>query len=110
MLPLLDRRNRDWPEEVFFQISEAEVGRGIRTRRWKYSVHAPDRKGGEDPDSDVYVERYLYDLAADPHEQVNLAGRGDHRDVADHLRDRLLARMVEAGEDPPTIEPAAFYP
>jgi len=110
LLPLVDRRTDDWPEEVFFQISEAEVGRGIRARRWKYSVHAPDRSGVQDAGSDTYVERYLYDLAADPHEHVNLVGRKDYRQVADGLRERLIARMVQAGEAPPTIEPARFYP
>jgi len=109
LLPLVERRADDWPEEVFFQISEAEVGRGIRTRRWKYSVWAPDRKGGEDPRSDVYVERYLYDLAADPHEHVNLVGRKDYRETADRLRDRLIARMVEAGEAPARIQEARYY-
>ena len=49
-LPLLDGAAADWPEEVFMQISEAEVGRAIRTDRWKYSVYAPHRKGGQDPD------------------------------------------------------------
>ena len=111
MLALLDGRVDDWPEEVFFQISEAETGRGIRSERWKYSVFAPGRRGGEDPDpgSDSYVERYLYDLYADPAEQVNLIGRRACADVAADLRKRLIQRMVAAGEDSPAIQPAQFY-
>ena len=109
ILPLLDRRNDDWPAEVFVQISESEVGRCIRTARWKYSVFAPDRDPVKDAGSDRYVERYLYDLAADPHEKANLAGRRDHRAIADDLRGRLIARMVAAGEAAPTIDPARYY-
>jgi arylsulfatase A-like enzyme len=101
--------NPTWPEEAFFQISESEVGRGIRNRRWKYSVYAPQRHPWNDSGSDAYVERYLYDLAADPHESVNLAGRPDHRAIADQLRARLIARMVEAGEAAPTIAPAPYH-
>ena len=37
-----------WPEEVFVQISEAQVGRAVRTERWKYSVSAPDRDAWND--------------------------------------------------------------
>jgi arylsulfatase A-like enzyme len=97
-----------WPEEAFFQISEAEVGRGIRTRRWKYSVYAPERDPRTDAGSDVYQERYLYNLDADPHERINLVGRPDHAEVAAQLRERLIARMVEAGETAPEIVPARY--
>lgn len=107
-LPLLSGPVEDWPEEVFVQISEAEVGRAIRTERWKYAVFAPDRDGWRDPNSDVYVERYLYDLFADPYEQVNLVGRPEYRKVADELRERLLKRIQQAGESPPRIEPARY--
>ncbi len=111
MMPLLDRRNPDWPAEVFLQISESETGRAIRTERWKYSVFAPGRSGWEDADSgsDHYVERYLYDLCADPAERVNLVGRPEYAQVAERLRERLVERMVAAGEQAPTIEPARFY-
>jgi arylsulfatase A-like enzyme len=97
-----------WPEEAFFQISEAEVGRGIRNAKWKYSVYAPEKSPRDDAGSDVYVERYLYNLAADPHERVNLVGRVDHAEVAGALRARLIERMVQAGEVAPTIVPAPY--
>lgn len=109
-VPLVNGHAENWPEEVFVQISEAEVGRAIRTRRWKYSVYAPDKHPGQDPGSDTYVERYLYDLCADPYESVNLIGRGGYyREVADDLMARLKRRMVEAGEQEPVIHRARYY-
>ncbi|MDH7571668.1 MAG: sulfatase-like hydrolase/transferase, partial [Armatimonadota bacterium] len=106
ILPLLGGRDVEWPEEVFVQISEAQVGRAVRTHRWKYGVDAPDKRGGRDPGSDRYVEQYLYDLEADPYELVNLVGFESHQEVAAVLRERLIRRMVAAGEAPPVIEPA----
>lgn len=44
------------------------------------------------------MERYLYDLEADPYELENLAGRAEYREVADGLRRRLAERMEMAGE------------
>lgn len=108
ILPLLAGEREGWPGEVYIQISEAEVGRAIRTSRWKYAVYAPERNGWEHPDSDVYVERYLYDLAADPYEQVNLVGRSDYRSVAEELRERLRRRMETAGEPRAQILPARY--
>ena len=96
----------DWPGEVLIQISEAQVGRAIRTPRWAYSVVAPDANSREDAGADHYVEEYLYDLAADPYELTNLLGLASHQEVAATLRERLIRRMVEAGEAAPTIEAA----
>ena len=110
MRPLANGPVADWPEEAFIQISQAEVGRAIRTSRWKYSVFAPDKDLREEHDSDRYVERYLYDLSADPHEAVNLVGRGGpSREIADELMAALKRRMREAGEAEPEIVPARYY-
>ena len=106
ILPLLRGETDDWPEEVFVQISEAQVGRAVRTQRWKYGVDAPNKGGGKDAGSDVYVEQYLYDLDADPYELRNLIGLRSHENVAEVMRERLIRRMVEAGEEAPTIESA----
>ncbi|MCB0072968.1 MAG: sulfatase-like hydrolase/transferase, partial [Caldilineaceae bacterium] len=107
ILPLAQREDvADWPEEVFVQISEAQVGRAVRTKRWKYCVDAPDKHGSRDPGANVYVEQYLYDLESDPYELQNLVGIDAFRAVADDLRDRLIARMVAAGETAPEIVPA----
>jgi arylsulfatase A-like enzyme len=107
--PLWAGEEADWPEEAFFQISESEVGRGIRTRRWKYSVYAPEKDPWRDSGAEVYQERYLYNLDADPHERINLVGRPDHAEVAERLRARLVARMVAAGEAAPEIVPARYH-
>jgi len=107
----LTRGDRDgWPDDVFIQISESQVGRAIRTERWKYSVSAPDRDAWDDAGSDRYVEEFLYDLEADPHELTNLAGLESFRELAAELRERLIRRMVAAGEAAPSIEPAGPQP
>jgi len=95
-----------WPEEAFLQISETQVGRAIRTRRWKYSVYAPDKNGNKDIDSDHYVEQFLYDLENDPHERNNLAADPAYADVRSRLCETLKRRMVEAGESEPQITAA----
>ncbi len=105
-LPLLRDPGASWPDDVFVQVSESEVGRVLRTSRWKYYVTAPDADRWHDASADRYVETALYDLVHDPYELVNLAGVETHRDVADELRQRLSGRMVEAGEAKPVIEPA----
>ncbi len=103
---LVEGRAADWPEEVFLQISEAQVGRAVRTRKWKYSVSAPGKRGGKDPSSESYVEEFLYDLAQDPHERNNLVREPGLADVRAGLARTLKRRMVEAGEAEPVIEPA----
>jgi arylsulfatase A-like enzyme len=110
ILPLVRGENTDWPEEVFIQISESQVGRAIRTHRWKYSVFAPEKDGRTDPASERYVEQFLYDLEADPYELNNLIGRPSHLEIAAGLRERLLKRIVEAGEARPVIEPTLSVP
>ncbi len=110
MLPLV-RGNVDcWPDDVFVQISESQVGRAIRTRRWKYCVVAPDADAWNDPGADRYREDCLYDLEVDPYELTNLIGLESHAEVAARLRARLLGRMEAAGEVVPTIEPAPVRP
>ena len=104
--PLVRRENADWPEEVFVQISESQVGRAIRTHRWKYAVTAPEKDGGKDSGSASYTEVELYDLECDPYELTNLIGLESHREVTQTLRERLVRRMVAAGETEPTIVPA----
>ena len=59
-------KTEDWPGEVFGQISESQVGRAIRTRRWKYGLTRRRKDGWDDSDSEFYVEQYLYDLENDP--------------------------------------------
>ena len=108
IMPLVRGETDDWPEEVFVQISEAQVGRAVRTQRWKYGVDAPNKSGGSrDAGSDRYVEQYLYDLQADPYELRNLVGLQSHEPVTAVMRERLIRRMLDAGEEAPTVEPAS---
>ena len=101
---LADGSAIDWPDDVFIQISEDICGRAIRTHRWKYSVRAPDTDGNA-AGSDVYVEDFLYDLAADPHERDNLVADPAHANVRAEMAKRLKGRMAEAGEEAPRILP-----
>jgi arylsulfatase A-like enzyme len=110
VLPLLRGDKAGWPEEVFIQISESQLGRAVRTRRWKYSVAAPDKDGWQDPAAEHYAEAFLYDLEADPYELTNLIGLESHKKVAEVMSARLLRRMVEAGEVEPSIEAAPERP
>ena len=52
------------------------------------------------------MEQYLYDLQADPYELTNLIGLESHQEVASVMRERMVRRMVAAGEEAPAIEPA----
>jgi arylsulfatase A-like enzyme len=92
-MPLLRREETEWQDDVFIQISEAQVGRAIRTKRWKYSVSAPGLDGNTVPDAAEYAEEFLYDLDADPYELTNLIGYDSHLEVASRMRARLLDRI-----------------
>jgi arylsulfatase A-like enzyme len=108
-LRLLDRRTEGWNDEVYSHMSEFMTGRILRTPRWTYAVAAPKRRGWKAvPESEEYVEYMLYDLAADPFQHTNLAGREETREISAQLRERLLARIAEAGGKRPTIEPCWF--
>jgi arylsulfatase A-like enzyme len=107
ILPLIHGEQERWPAEVFIQISETQVGRAIRTHRWKYGVVAPDKDGWDDSAADHFVETYLYDLQADPYELTNLIGFESHQKLVAALRERLIKHIVAAEEYAPGIEPAA---
>lgn len=115
-MPLLERDVEGWANEVYIQVSESETGRALRTPEWTYAVVDSDPKAVLKPASDRYEEYQMYDLFADPHELVNLAGRADltggekYRAIADHLSERLLDRMVEVGEDGARIQKRRLYP
>jgi arylsulfatase A-like enzyme len=119
----LSEGRESWRNEAFIQISESMVGRALRIPQWTYCV--ADRSaanGTTSAGSARYDEYQMYDLFADPHQLVNLAGRQDaaalvHANgdrtlpqIAGELRARLLARMAEAGEAAPQITPSHLYP
>lgn len=109
LMPVVRDARAAWRDDLFFQISETETGRALRTHRWKYGVTAAydhDR-----PRADSYREAYLYDLDSDPYEMVNLIGMNAFNDVVEDLRRRLMdwiARIEEAHV--PTIVPAPSRP
>ena len=114
---LINGKLRDWPQEAFVQISEAGVGRAIRTRKWTYCVEAPRRSEtagaikvtvptGQSGGSDVYVEKYLFDLDADPAQHHNLVTDPRCAQVRSDLRAALKRRIVSSGDKEPEIRPA----
>ena len=105
-LPCLHHPEKKGEDAVYVQISESQVGRAIRTHRWKYSVEALDKDPLQDPASDHYTETFLYDLEHDPWEQNNLIHSQAHEPVCAVLREKLLERMRLAGEAPAVIESA----
>lgn len=107
LMPLLKGGAPDWPDEVLIEISESCVGRAVRTKRWKYGVTAIDMYGSDIPGPDtVYTETFLYDLYSDPYELENLITCAAHTEVAQRMRERLSARMTQAGDGAPKIEPS----
>lgn len=114
--PLQDlMEGKSWSNCVFYQISEAELARGIRTERWKYCVHAPHVQGVLDmgarydanyyrsmlkkakPYSDDYVEQYLFDTYNDPYELNNLIAEPEYADIRAELR-ATLADYIRRAE------------
>lgn len=100
---LLQDEVGDWPEEVFIQISETQVGRAIRTKRWKYAVRALGKGGKGASSSDIYSEDFLYDLESDPHELTNLVNESSYVEIRAELAIKLKRCMAEAGEQVPDI-------
>ena len=105
LMALLDGRKAQWPGEALIQISEAEVGRAVRTKRWKYSVQAVGRDPIMEQGSDVYTEMFLYDLEHDPYELQNLIHSKAHEGVCRVLGEKLKKLMAEAGEGEISIIP-----
>ena len=96
--PLQELDAPDWKEEVYIQISESFVGRALRTRQYKYVVYAPEANPWTQSGSDVYREKYLFDLGQDPLERNNLIADPLYAEVKAGLRKRLLELGVKAGE------------
>jgi arylsulfatase A-like enzyme len=110
-LPLvLDPASRaTWANQEFIQISESMIGRAICTKDWTYCVADPTGLS-KTPFSNSYREYQMYDQRNDPCELINLAGRREFRDVADHLKGELQKMILSAGESEPVIELARLYP
>lgn len=107
--PLAVGAAEGWNNEVFIQISESQIGRALRTDRYKYCVAANvppfSRDTFQKPDADVYYEDYLYDLEADPYEQNNLIENPGYSMVCGELREKLLAYILGVEAKTPRILP-----
>lgn len=109
LLRRLQQPDSAWPDEIYLELSEAQSGRALRTRRWKYSVAVRGAEAAAalgQPHWPIYFEDELFDLERDPHELVNLAGHARYAPIAAELRGRLLRRMREIGHPPAEIVPA----
>lgn len=124
--PLQDALGEEcsYGDVIFYQVSETELARGIRTRKWKYQVHAPhkqpllhmDAPFSVDSynqmrllsreDSDSYIEQYLFDLETDPYEMNNIVDDPQYAPFRLELGELLRACMARAGEKPPVIYPS----
>lgn len=102
--PLAEGTAKDWEDCVFIQVSESEVGRAIRTKRWKYSIVA-DLDGWNNSQADAYHEQYLFDLECDQSETCNLAEDPSYEEIRKILREKIIHCMERAGESPPVIYP-----
>jgi len=96
---LVDNEDTFWDDEVFIQISETQVGRAIRTKRWKLAVEAPKKSGFLYAKSDKYIGQYLYDLESDPYERNNLIDLPEYNEIRSELAQKLKKKIVEAGEN-----------
>jgi AraC-like DNA-binding protein len=102
---LIDICPKDWPDDIFMQISESQVGRAIRIKEWKYSVKAPGLDGNFYSCSETYTEDFLYDLKNDPYERNNLVACPDFVEKRNELSKLLIKRMTVIGEKVSVILP-----
>lgn len=97
--------DKPWRENIFAQISESQLGRCVRTKRWKYSVRDHSKKG-HIKNSDSYTEDFLYDLESDPHERNNLVKSAEHAEIRAQMKEILLREIREAEGIDAQISPA----
>ncbi len=95
----LTRPGRRGGRPAVFAEHTGRLGAMVRTSRHKYWVSHGNRFVPDGP--------YLYDLAADPRERVNLAGRGlpVEQELAAVLERWLEARRREPAAAPPDLTP-----
>ena len=89
LLPLVNRKKINWPEDIFVQISESQLARAIRTKKWKYCIEDVNLDPNENSFSKNYVEKNLYDLESDPYELNNLIGLEAFNEISKQLRSKI---------------------
>jgi uncharacterized sulfatase len=100
----------EWREAVFIQTSESQIGRAVRTSRFKYGVSMPVARA-DDPRwaSPAYMEECFYDLSRDPNELDNLLGDPGYERERAELRALLLDYVREVEGQRPEIFPNPEY-
>jgi arylsulfatase A-like enzyme len=91
LAPLLQDPSRPWKKAAFTMLPAVGngLGRSVRTRRYRYSEWRGDKSLPGTRSKPVAVE--LYDLQADPWEQVNLADDGDLARLRTQMAELLAA-------------------
>lgn len=102
---LLESDHNNWSDEVFVQISESQIGRAIRTKKWKFSVKDPDKHGFLYSKSKTYREDCLYDLQEDPYELNNLVDDERYKDIKKELTEKLLEYIYHVEKEKPEVFP-----
>lgn len=103
LLNVVEKKDKERPNQIFAQISESRVGRCVRTPRYTYSIYAPGVNGGEAASSDVYADDFLYDMEKDPYQLNNVVDNADYADVKADMRKRLLDWIEKAEGKRPVI-------
>lgn len=129
LAPLLDRERESVREDIFAEINfhtSYEPVRCVRTERYKYIRYfdpsylkinrsnidesaSKNYLSERDLDGQVKWEEALYDLAYDPGERNNLAGRPEYGEVLQDMRRRLEQYQVTT-KDPLLSGPIAVKP
>ena len=85
---------------VFIQISESQIGRAVRTQKWKYSARAFG-SGQLGHKASHYFDDFLYDVINDPCEKNNLVNNENYSKILSQMRYLLSREMIKAGEKKP---------
>jgi len=109
--PLQEQTPENGRKVHLTQLSESQLGRCIRTDRWTYSVTrslSDWRDKGENPpaSADFYVEDFLYDNHADPHQLTNLIEDPAYTETREELKALLLEEIHTFEGMTPVIQTA----
>jgi arylsulfatase A-like enzyme len=85
LLPLIENPDLAWRDAAFSEMArDGRTLKYVQTERYAFHTRATWQEGqGTDPDG------ALYDLAADPHERVNLFDAPQYASVREELTERL---------------------